>query len=606
MDAVDFLKIVIGLDTDEVDKGLASAQKQIFEFSKDVDNVTGKIFGKKGTESLFWLDNNDARDYIGTLVSAQEKVSNLAKFFANARKEAGSLFVFVRGIFASTLFAGGLAWISKFIGSFSEMKKEVSDLNEISKKITGNVEDISAWSNAIEFNGGSAKSFQQTLISLQRDITNLSVTGKSKNKSVLEMLGIDTSNLSGKPVFDLVNEIVKSVEGMDKGQSKDILKKLGFDNDSIELIQSGKKNIDELIAKQKEWGVYTKRDTEAIDKMDKSIKRMNLALKSTFIPLFSRVIGIMSRLMGYVSKAAMWLRTNLDIVRKAVLLLAVAFSGKLFKAIQTLGVMLAKNPFVLFIAGITMLLLLLEDLWTYANGGESAFAGIWENLGTPDELRQNFETVLNFFNTIEKFIDSAQGKFALLFAFLAKGLLAVGAMFGGIPVAIAVALAGILAFVYTYWDELGAAFEALGNLFLGFFGRDGVLAKGLALLLEVANEKWEELKSLFESGASSIAGFLQSAADSARQAWEGFLNWLEEKWLWLKDLLPSFEGIASKLPSFGSSPKLAMAGGGGGSTTLSDDHSVRNVQIYPQTSSAAETAVKTGLNLVPQANGGTK
>ena len=796
MNVIDMVEVALGLKTEDFDKGLAEAHESISDFSKKVDDAVSKsgldkLFGKNGNNSFFFNDKKAARDFSWTLAEAADSVGhigaplakavdNTAKFIdllSAAKKEAGSAFVFVRGLFASTLFSAGIAWVGKFVTSFKDMKQEVMALNELGKQVNGDIEDISAWSNAIEANGGSAKAFQSVLVSLQRDMTNLSVTGKSKNKPILEMLGIDTSNLSGKPIFELIGEITNSVEGMDKSQSKDILKKLGFDNDTIELIQSGSKNISELIAKQKEWAVYTKKDTEAIDRLDKSFKQINLALKSTFIPLFSRIIGIMARVMGYATKAAIWLRNNLDIVRKAVILLAVAFSGRLLKAIQTLGAMMVKNPFVLFIASLTVLLLLLEDLWTYAQGGESAFAGWWEKLGTPEEVMSGFKKVIDFFSKIGEFVDSATGKFVLLFAFLTKGILALIAMFGGIPIAIGVALAAIIAFVYAYWDELKAAFKALGLMIYDVFRKGGVLDKGFNELLKSADETWEEiklafkdgidsavsyvkekLKSLFEidvkvpnfkewfdfpdinlptfdfknpfaditlpdfsnislpklddivpkfslpdislpdignifngieipnfddvaekikntfgnttewiddkfnslwnsvvstantgignistfladmendfntatetlksvfmnafnditswfdelvadfgSGSSLIGSFLSNAANVAKSAWEGFISWLEQKWQWLKDLLPNFKNIADKLPSIGNSAQMAMAGAGGTTTnSVVNDNSTHNATFNTYTPEATREAMRQS-GFVSQANTG--
>ena len=83
----------------------------------------------------------------------------------------------------------------------------------------------------------------------------------------------------------------------------------------------------------------------------------------------------------------------------------------------------------------------------------------------------------------------------------------------------------------------------------------------------------------FNSGCSAIAGFLSNAADTARNAWAGFISWLEEKWNWLKSLLPSFESIANKLPKLETGVKLATKAGSGGTinnTNVNDERKITN------------------------------
>lgn len=833
---IDEIVIDLILGTEKLDKGLKSAEKNVAKFSKDVtktvdnnvassvtaamarltDDKFNSIFGKLGVTDLFFKDRKAAREFSWNMAEslksitymgppaekASASIKTLGDMFSVAREKANGLFLIMRGMFASTMFLGGLAWIGKFISSFKDMKKEVNDLHELSKQLNADAEEISAWSNAIEFNGGSAKSFQGTLKHLKNDMLNLAVMGRSRSKPIYEQLGIDTSNLEGKDIFNLLREITKAVEGMDKVKSRDLLQRLGFDADTIEVIQKGSKSVEELIKQQKEWGVYTKRDTEAVDRMDKALKKMSLALKSTFIPLFSRIIGVASKFAVYFAKASMWLRNNLDVVRKAVLLLAVAFSSKLIKALQTLGALAVKNPFVLFVLALGALLLLLEDLWVYANKGKSAFAGWWEKLGSPDKVLEGFRKAGEYISKFGEFLDSGLGKFLMLFAFLAKLAAAVIAVFAGIvtiPAWIGVAVAAVIAFLIVYRNKIKETFSYVVNkisetittivknvkglvepiigvlgtigsfllsVYLGivsfiangvstvataikdagtwvkegffslvdkateiwksfvdtissgwnkiksFFGDftlpnfdfkfpdinlpdlskfkfpelnlpeipdifetfrnsdivasivdswggatnyigdrinalkndftafEGYVSDGWSLIGEsafgvvsaikdafvetyavisdiiamlydsvsslcdtiaeafnsafsVVTNLWEELVSAFDSGASSIGAFLSNAADVARRAWEGFITWLEQKWQWLKDLLPNFSSIASKLPSMGNSMQMAMAGGGGSvSNSTTTDNSVNNYTFNATTTQAADRFIE--------------
>lgn len=874
---IEKLVIGLGLDTEELNRDFAKAQEDTIAFTKEISDSVGKAFGKNDRGDFFFKSRKDAQDFryaideahkpFTGMVKAAEHLHNglsvVEKGLGVAKNAAIGLlntFNTIGEVIDGFVVSNAAAWLAKFLFSVKEMKQEVKELNELGKELNVNVEDISAWSSAIETNGGSAKAFQRTLTSLTREITNLSVTGRSRTKPVLEMLGIDTSNMSGKPVFALIDEITKAVEGMDKKESRNILKKLGFDAEAIELIQSGSKNIEELIKQQKEWGIYTQKDTEAIDKLDKSLKIVTHVLKTTFIPIFSRILGVMSKVAERVSKVAIWTRKNLDSIKKAALVLAAVFSGQLYKAILELGVMLMKNPFALFIIGLTTLLLLLEDLYTYAEGGESAFEGLWEKLGTPQQVMEGFEKVGKFFDSLGELVESGVLIFTVLWAILSKVLLALAA-FAGFPATVAVAIAAALAFVITYYKEINKYgreavkkikkwFSSLGDTIKGIFGIGGSanqafdellqsienafqsakesIKKNILAAIEFVKEKimglfgdlpekisstWERVKkgftdtfsdvekeakdtaleigksfeelpedmdledvhqsadfefnvgqvespfgqlseeasslwdrikdgasnaltsisdkakefsdtakestsnawnfiiddlstvsskvndiindirslaleawnsvvdtiwstadtissifeniksfiseawdyvvselgtssdninaifdtikafvieawnvieaefksaferittlwngliSAFQSGCSAIAGFLSNAANAARRAWESFINWLEQKWNWLKDLLPSFEKIAGALPRVDVAPQMAVAGASNTvSNSVTTDNSVHNTTINTHTAQATNAAMEKA-GFVSMSNSGVR
>ena len=557
MNVVDKLVIALGIDTKGVDKGISEAQSKLTAGFK---GIMGKVF--------------------------------------------------------APLMAG-----MSFAGIFDSIYAELKQMNSLSKTTKTNIEDITAWSRAVNISGGSVEDFSQTLMFLNQNLTRIAVTGHSRIKPFFEKLGVDATELAKKPVLESLEAIGKAIDGMDKRESANMLRAMGFDGGTIKLLQSGEKGIRELIARQRELGVYTEKDAKAFSAMNKSFKEITSSIKTLFIPAVMLILNVSSRVVQYLTTGIQYLRKNIDVLRGALVILSAVFYKQLLQAILNFGTMLMANPFGMFMVGLTAVLLLLEDLWTYATGGESAFEGLWEKLGTPKEVLEGFKAVGNAIETVAKFLGKTENVMVTVLAFFtaAVGMVlsavmpvitAIVAAVGWIPlaiVAVGVALAALLQYIYNHRDKVIRAFNAIAtrikavgtSIYDSIAGAiDGALAwikdgiNGIFSYLQEIGKSvdasfteafnyvtglFDGLVDDFNSGCSAIAGFLSNAADTARNAWAGFISWLEKKWNWLKGLLPSFESIANKLPKLETGVKLATKAGSGGTTNNTNVNDRRNI-----------------------------
>ena len=477
------------------------------------------------------------------------------------------------------IFAPLMAGFS-FAKIFDSINGELKQLNTLSKVTHTNIEDLTAWSRAVESSGGNMDGFTQTLNTLNASLTKISVTGSGRMKPFFEKMGLDATELAKKPVLESMQSISKAIEGMDKTESANILRTMGFDGGTIKLLQSGEKGMKELIARQRELGVYTAKDAKAVAALNRGIRDITSAIKTLFIPIVMQIMNTASKVIKYLTNGVMFLRKNMDVLRGAVLLLAAVFSKQLLKAIIDLGRALLANPFGLFIIGLSAILLLLEDLWVYAKGGKTAFGNIWKNFGTPEEVMQGFKRVGTAITNLMKFVGnlfSGQGlgkttKFLLI---LVGGIAALIVAIGWIPVAIAAAIGLLIA----YWDEI----EAMFNSVVEWFKQTG-----------------KSISDFFDSIGSAISGAMTNAANTAKSAWSSFITWLEEKWNWIKSLLPSLTGIVSKLPEIGNAISVASGGNGGNTSTVNNNQTITVNNHTPE----ASRAFVQSSGLVPQANGG--
>ena len=506
------------------------------------------------------------------------------------------------------IFAPLMAGFS-FAKIFDSINGELKQLNTLSKVTHTNIEDLTAWSRAVESSGGNMDGFTQTLNTLNDSLTRISVTGSGRMKPFFEAMGLDATELAKKPVLESMQSISKAIEGMDKTESANILRTMGFDNGTIKLLQSGEKGMKELIARQRELGVYTAKDAKAVAALNRGIKDITSAIKTLFIPIVMQIMNTASKVIKYLTNGVMFLRKNMDVLRGAVLLLAAVFSKQLLKAIIDLGRALLANPFGLFIIGLSAILLLLEDLWVYAKGGKTAFGNIWKNFGTPEEVMQGFKRVGTAITNLMKFVGNlfsgkGLGKTTKFLLILGGGIAALVAAIGWIPVAIATAI-GLLV---VYWDKIEATFSSIVDWFadLGERIKESAISiwdsvsEAFDNAISYITSLWDGLVSAFNSGCNAIAGFLSDAANTARSAWAGFIAWLEEKWNWIQSLLPSLSSIASKLPGIGTAMSVASSGNGGNTSTVNNNQTITVNNNTPE----ASRAFVQSSGLVPQANGG--
>lgn len=510
---VDTLYIALGIDASKLDKGLATAQSKLA---------------------------------VG-LKSAMSKV--FAPLLAGATLSFGAL--------------------------FDSITKELGQMNALSKAYNVSIEDMTAWGRAIEDAGGSIESFEQTLSSLNKNLTKLSVTGNSEIKPFFEAMGLDATELAQKPVTHALEEIARSIEGMDKYTSANILRSMGFDAGSIKLLQSGTKGLKELIDKQKELGVYTLKDADALSKMKKGFREIISLLKTAFVPIFTLIISVASRMTQYLVSAVLLIRKNMDALKVVALGLAIVFRGQLIKALMDFGRVLMTNPVVALVTAIAGLLLILDDLIVYSKGGKSALAGFWKLFGTPEQVKKGLDDVAKKFEGFLKMLGSfSGGKFApfvilaTIIGVTVAAIVSLISFIGAIPLAVA----AMVAFVIAYWDELTEAVKAIGNMFIGIFGSGGVL-----------NQAFDAIPGMVQAVADALMNAFGSAADWVLEKWQGVVNFFSSAWNMVKNIGNSVGSIA---------PKLSLAGGGGSvSNTSTVDNSTHNTTIHTHTAEATNAAM---------------
>jgi hypothetical protein len=365
MNIVDEFFILLGLDTDGIDKGLAKAENKL--------------------------------------------VSGLSGIAAKAAGPLTALFSFAA------------------VGSmFSSMSAEMDRMAKSADSLGVAIEDLQHWGEAVGLAGGSAEGLANTVDGLTKDLSRMAATGTSKAKPFLDELGIASVDASGKArgAFDVLEEIAGKIEGMDKAKSYGLLQNMGLDKGTITLLQSGSKEVKEQLRLQREIGAYSRQDAAAMEKFNGSVDILARTIKIALVPVFKLMADVLSKAAELAGRGIKFMRGHAEALMPTLVLLAATLLSTLVPAIVALGASIwaAMAPLLPFIAAAVALGLLLEDLVVWANGGKSAFAGLWEDIfGEPEKALATFDAIVNvglpaLKEAISGFFEFIKGGFQILFS----------------------------------------------------------------------------------------------------------------------------------------------------------------------------------------------
>lgn len=306
--------------------------------------------------------------------------------------------------FASKLKKKGTAAAASFL-SFGTIIAKVKSLaagadavGKVADRIGASAPDLYAWGNAAELSGGSVRGLFNSVEGLNKQLARIAVTGKSRILPFFEQLGVAVVDDSGKVrnVFDVLRDLAGAVEGMSKLESQGILSSLQLDEGTIGLLQGGRQALDDLIKRQKDLGYFTKEDTVIAAKFNDSITELSRSFTFVFLPILRFGAPALTQFALALTDVFAYMQKHGDILTMALYAIVTVVTGLLLPTLWSLFTAILANPITWVIMLIAAFLLVLEDLWVYANGGKSAFEDLWQMLGTGDEVLAALQTAWDY------------------------------------------------------------------------------------------------------------------------------------------------------------------------------------------------------------------
>lgn len=429
--------------------------------------------------------------------------------------------------------------------------------------------------------GLDAAAFRQAVQQVTNDLKKVDNAARQTGSEITRM---------GSRWGDTLSGIVKSFAGpllaaasfssMMASYTSDVAKvakEQGVYNEKLEE-ERKKKALLQRVTKE-DLELY-KKSREALSKFDIATSNLSATFMRTFAPAMEFAVNM-------VSKLSDWIDRNQGNITRFLLIVAGIVSTALIPAFARWAATMLANPITWIILAIGALALIIDDLVTYIQGGESAFADFWSQFGTGQEISEKlakaWEWLKNVFAENREglvklgaiilahvvaikaimAVAGPAGKAVAMFGSAFKALGFVGPLLKGIVVgirtvtmavvsnpigaAIALAIAAIVLLIAN-WDKVKEVATQVANTVKATWAdvQNWFLGLGNSL-----GEIWETLQTKFFSVIDTIKGYFTGFINDIKANWEGFTEWfvsigdsLGEVW---ESLKTSFQNVLNTI-----------------------------------------------------------
>jgi hypothetical protein len=282
---------------------------------------------------------------------------------------------------------GGVAFIKSQLTEFTDAALEV---DTASKTLGMDIKTFQGWQSAAEKVGLETQDMVQLFGDVSDRMYDAVLHDAGPFKDAVEDIGISLKGVKegATSSADMLLRFAKAVEKMPKDKAHGLLTQYGFDPESIKLIMMGEKELEKLIKTGKEKARFDKQDIENAQKLWEAQQRLTAAWRTLSIIFASTVSPAVTFLTNLLSELLGWVKDNKQFIIIFFTSLAGVITGLMLPALTAMATAAwaAIAPFTPLIAAIGAIALVVDDLITYIDGGESAFADFWSILGTGPEI----------------------------------------------------------------------------------------------------------------------------------------------------------------------------------------------------------------------------
>jgi len=493
------------------------------------------------------LDETDRRAKKTTqeIKSLDDAAYKMGQSFGNSLKQLGG-----------ALLAG--LTLRAMSAALMEATDKADSLGEATGRLGLEIEAVSAWGDIIKKNGGSVEGFIGSIDGLNNVLSMMEVTGKSRAAPFLKELGIDLDNVAykGKGAMELLLPIAEAMEGMDKQKSSAIGRKLGLDPATIYTLQSGRKAVEELIAKEKELGVITKQQAEIAGKFNDQIDDMHHAFRSLWLTVGQSVLPVLTWLAEKFQNVALFMRKHSDFIVGLMIALGAAILYFVIPPLFTMAaaVLIAFAPFLIAGAIVAALAaafaLLYDDVMNFLDGNDSLIGQMlekWPMLG--EAINAIIDIVKGLGSAVAWTFETMVSVLQIAWDVWSRGIMTV------------LEFTGHMGALRLIASAIGAAFSGMGSILGAVW--DGLSAKVRAFLALVSSAI---------NLVKGVAGAITGALGGAKVA--------------LGISTPVAEGVAAGRATLGAAAASPINAAGGASNR-STSVTVGKVDVYTQATDAA-------------------
>lgn len=288
--------------------------------------------------------------------------------------------------------AGSAAGIAGWVTSVS---KSIDPLIQFGRETGIAVETIQTLGYAASVNGSSVDALQSSLGEMTKRVGEFVSTGEGEAKDVASRLGLQFKGLNGevKSSDVIFRELADKLHGMSQAEKFSVLDKMGIDRSMVQLLSKTGDEIEALQKKSEALGVVTQDQAEQFAAYNNSLKDLGKGFDGI---KFQVAIGFVPVLKDLVDGFTDFLTANKDLIknglshlgeiifsvmgmiRRLAPIVAVITAGFVLWKIAAIGLRTVLttifSPVVLITAAILAVILVIDDLLTAMEGGQSVIA----------------------------------------------------------------------------------------------------------------------------------------------------------------------------------------------------------------------------------------
>lgn len=328
--------------------------------------------------------------------------------------------------------------VRSIVDHIRETSEFADKIGKLSEELDVNVEQLSAWGDAVALNGGSSEEFQGTVKRMTAALSDFATKGHSRAAPFFQALGIKMvdAHHKARSFLDILPELADSFSKISKQESLGIGEKMGLDEGTILTLQKGRREVEALIAEQKELGVITEKQAQVSKDYNDQLEKTKHAFRSLYAEVGLDLLPILSRLSKMFEEVAVYFRKHSHLIEGGIIAISAAIARYLIPAL--VEAVISFSPFLLIgveIAAIVGLFALLyDDIKNFEEGNNSVIGTAlkkWPQLGAVlkginniiRQIKESFElfgytsvqmiewiirTIKNAFHGVEAFIDKVE------------------------------------------------------------------------------------------------------------------------------------------------------------------------------------------------------
>lgn len=325
-------------------------------------------------------------------LGADDLITKLKATDDAASKVGGTFKGMIAG--AASALAGLLIAKTTITGAFEDAAN-IQAISATADALGETIGNVDAFGRAATALGGDAQGARDSLTDMAEKMGEAMTDVESGAAKAFTALGIKLKDVNGhaKPAVQGILELAGAVEGLDKAQAVFKIKELGItDNRTVEMVLKGRKELERLIARQKEQGVLTKENaeearkfTEAWGKLNNAMENIGLGISTALMPAFTKVLdwlGVMAEWLGEHKNLLIGFFGSI-----AAVVLALYLPAMISAAAATLA---ATWPILAIVAIVAALAaafaLAYDDIMAFIEGNDSLIGRIFEKYPQVKEI----------------------------------------------------------------------------------------------------------------------------------------------------------------------------------------------------------------------------